>query len=79
MNKPEGYVGKLQIIWEDGEKNVFEVAQKDGYIWVGDHVVGPRNEKSLKGILTEISEVFNKKVRQHTWVELINPIQFPKY
>jgi hypothetical protein len=78
MNRPEGYVGKLQITWEDGEKNVFEVAQKDGYIWVGDHVISPRNEKSLKGVVTEISEVFNKKVRQNTWIELVNPIQFPK-
>jgi hypothetical protein len=78
MNKPEGYVGKLQITWEDGEKNVFDVAQKDGYIWVGDHVIGPRNEKSLKGMVTEISEVFNKKARQHTWVELTRPLQFPK-
>jgi hypothetical protein len=48
---------------------------------VGDHFVSVRNEKSLQGVLREISEVmFNppQKIRQHTWVELIAPMQFPK-
>jgi hypothetical protein len=78
MTRPEGYIGKLQITWQNGDKNVFEVAQKDGYIWIGDHVVSPRNEKSMKGVLAEISEVFNQPIRQYTWVELVGTLKFPK-
>ena len=78
MSRSEGYVGTLQVTWENGQKNAVEVAQKDGFIWLGDHVVGPRNEKSMKGLLDEISGVFNKKVRQYTWLELVTPLKFPK-
>ena len=78
MNRSEGYVGTLQVVWENGEKNAVEVSQKDGFIWMGDHVVGPRNEKSMKGLMDEIGSVFNKKVRQYTWLELVNPLKFPK-
>ncbi len=81
MSKPEGYVGTLSIIWESGERNVFEIAQTKDHIWVGDHFVSVRNEKSLQGILREISEVMSyppKKVKQYTWLELINPLKFPK-
>ena len=81
MNKPEGYVGTISITWENGEKNVFEISQSKGRIWVGDHFVSPRNEKSLQGVLREISEVmFNppQKIRLYTWTELIAPMQFPK-
>ena len=79
MSRPEGYAGKLQVTWENGDKNTFELSQKDGYIWIGEHVVSPRNEKSLKGVLEEISEIFHLKVRQHNWVELVTPLKFPKY
>jgi hypothetical protein len=62
MNRSPGYVGKLEIAWEDGEKNVFEVSQKDGFIWIGDHVVSPRNEKNMKGVLEEIGSVFSDRL-----------------
>lgn len=81
MSKPEGYVGTLSIIWEDGERNVFEIAQANGHIWVGDHFVSVRNEKSLQGVLREISEVMSsrpQKIKQHTWLELIKPLEYPK-
>jgi hypothetical protein len=81
MNKPEGYVGTLSIVWENGERNVFEIAQKQGRIWVGDHFVGAANEKSMQGILREISEVMSyppQKIRQYTWLELISPIKYPR-
>lgn len=81
MSKPEGYVGTLSIVWESGERNIFEIAQNKGRIWVGDHFVSVRNEKSLQGILREISEVmFNppQKIKQYTWIELLAPMQFPK-
>jgi hypothetical protein len=81
MNRSPGYVGKLEIAWEDGEKNVFEVSQKDGFIWIGDHVVSPRNEKNMKGVLEEIGSVFcdpPRKIRQYRWVQLVGQIQFPK-
>jgi hypothetical protein len=81
MNKPDGYVGTLSITWEDGEKNVVEISQKDSQIWVGGHVVSPRNEKSFQGILREISEVLGsppRKVKQYTWLELIQPLRYPK-
>ncbi len=81
MVKPEGYVGTLAITWDNGERNVFQIAQDKGYIWVGDHSVSARNEKSMQGLLREISEVMNyppQKIKQYTWLELINPIRFPK-
>ncbi len=81
MSKPEGYVGTLSITWESGERNVFEIAQAQGHIWVGDHFVSVRNEKSLQGLLREISEVmFNppQKIKQYTWLELIHPLVYPK-
>jgi hypothetical protein len=81
MSKPEGYVGTLSIIWENGERNVFEIAQVNGHIWVGDHFVSVRNEKSLQGVLREISEVMSnrpQKIKQHTWLELIKPLDYPK-
>jgi hypothetical protein len=81
VSKPEGYVGTLSIVWESGERNVFEIAQNKGRIWVGDHFVSVRNEKSLQGVLHEISEVmFNppQKIKQYTWIELLAPMQFPK-
>jgi hypothetical protein len=81
MSKPEGYVGTLSIIWENGERNVFEIAQANGHIWVGDHFVSVRNEKSLQGVLREISEVMSnrpQKIKQHTWLELIKPLDYPK-
>ena len=81
MSKPEGYVGTLSIIWENGERNVFEIAQANGHIWVGDHFVSVRNEKSLQGVLREISEVMSsrpQKIKQHTWLELIKPLEYPK-
>jgi hypothetical protein len=81
MGKPEGYVGTLAIIWENGERNIFEIAQNKGHIWVGDHFVSVRNETSLQGILREISEVMSyppQKVKQHTWLELVSPIKYPK-
>jgi hypothetical protein len=81
VSKPEGYVGTLSIIWENGERNVFEIAQNKGSICVGDHMVSARNEKSLQGVLREISEVMSnppQKIKQYTWLELMAPIQFPK-
>ncbi|HEX7475602.1 MAG TPA: hypothetical protein VF318_06495 [Dehalococcoidales bacterium] len=81
MGKPEGYVGTLSIIWENGERNVFEIAQANGHIWVGDHFVSVRNEKSLQGVLREISEVMSsrpQKIKTHTWLELIKPLEYPK-
>jgi hypothetical protein len=82
MNKPEGYVGTLSITWENGEKNVYEIAQVKGHIFVGEHVISARNEKSFQGVLREISEVMSyppKKVKQYTWLELVNQLNFPKY
>ena len=81
MSKPEGYVGTLSIIWENGDRNVFEIAQANGHIWVGDHFVSVRNEKSIQGLLKEIGEVMSsrpQKVKQYTWLELIKPIEYPK-
>ncbi len=81
MSKPEGYVGTLSITWEDGEKNIIEIAQNNGHIWVGDHFVSVRNEKSFQGILREISEVMSyppRKIRQYTWLELAHPIEYPR-
>ncbi len=81
MAKPEGYVGTLSVVWESGERNIFEIAQSKGHIWVGDHFVSVANEKSLQGILREISEVMSfpaQKVKPYTWLELIKPIQYPK-
>ncbi len=82
MSRPEGFVGTLAITWEDGQKNVYEIAQAKGHIWVGEHSVSVRNEKSLEGVLREISEIMSfppKKIRQYTWLELINPIKFYKF
>jgi hypothetical protein len=81
MSRPAGYVGTLAVTWENGDRNVFEIAQTEGRIRVGDHVVSARNEKSLQGVLLEISEVMShppKKVKQHTWLELVNPLKFPR-
>jgi hypothetical protein len=81
VSKPEGYVGTLSVTWENGEKNVFEIAQSKGHIWVGEHSVSVRNEKSMQGILREISDVMSyppKKVKQYTWLELISPIKFSR-
>ena len=81
MSKPEGYIGTLAVTWENGERNIYEISRNKGYIWVGDHFVSSRNEKSLQGILREIAEVMSyppQKVRQHTWIELITPLTFPK-
>jgi hypothetical protein len=81
MSKPEGYIGTLAVTWESGERNVFQIGQSKGYIWVGDHFVSARNEKSMVGLLREISEVMSyppQKVKQYTWVELLTPIKFPK-
>jgi hypothetical protein len=81
VSKPEGYIGTLAVTWENGEKNVYEIAQNKGYIWVGDHFVSATNEKSLKGILREIAEIMSyppQKVKQYTWLELITPLKFPK-
>jgi len=44
-------------------------------------MVSARNEKSLQGVLREISEVMSnppQKIKQYTWLELMAPIQFPK-
>jgi hypothetical protein len=82
VSKPEGYVGTLSVTWDNGEKNIFEIAQSKGHIWVGEHFVSAGNEKSMQGILREISEVMSyppKKVKQHTWLELITPLKFPKF
>jgi hypothetical protein len=81
VSKPEGYVGTLAVTWENGEKNVFEIAQSKGHIWVGEHFVSARNETSMQGVLREISDVMSyppKKVKQYTWLELIGPIKFTK-
>ena len=82
MSRPEGFVGTLSITWEDGEKNMYEIAQARGHIWVGEHFVSVRNEKSMEGVLREISEIMSfppKKIRQYTWLELISPIKFSKF
>jgi hypothetical protein len=81
VSKPEGYIGTLAITWENGGRNIYEIAQAKGYIWIGDHFVSARNEKSLQGLLTEISEIMSyppQKVKQYTWLELVKPIQYPK-
>jgi hypothetical protein len=81
-SKPEGYVGTLAITWENGEKNVFEISQSKGHIWVGEHFVNARNEKSMKGIISEICDVMSfppRKYKQYTWLELVKPIDYPKY
>ena len=43
MSKPEGYIGTLSIIWENGDRDIFEIAQAKGHIWVGDHFVSVIN------------------------------------
>jgi hypothetical protein len=81
MAKPLGYIGTLSVIWEDGERNIFEIAQTKDHIWVGDHFVSVRNEKSLQGVLREISEVMSyppRKIRQYTWLELVGTLQYPR-
>jgi hypothetical protein len=81
MSKPVGYVGTLSVVWENGERNIYEIAQAKGHIWVGDHFVSVKNEKSLQGVLKEISEIMSyppQKVKQYTWLELIKPIEYPK-
>ena len=82
MSRPEGFVGTLSITWDDGQINVYQIAQTNGHIWVGEHSVSVRNEKSMEGVLREISEIMSyppKKIRQHTWLELVNPIKFSKF
>ena len=81
MSRPEGYIGTLSITWEDGERNIYEIAQNRDHIYVGDHFVSVRNEKSLQGVLREISDVMSyppKKVRQYTWLELVGKLVYPK-
>jgi len=81
MTKPTGYIGTLSIIWEDGERNVFEISQNNEHIYIGEHVVSFRNEKSFQGVLREISEVMSyppKKVKQHNWLELVGKLEYPK-
>jgi hypothetical protein len=81
MSKPAGYIGTLSVIWEDNERNIYEIAQTKEHIWVGDHFVSVRNEKSMQGLLREISDVMSfppKKVRQYTWLELVGKLDFPK-
>jgi hypothetical protein len=81
MSRPEGYVGTLSIIWEDGERNIYEIAQSRGHIWVGDHFVSVRNEKSFQGVLREISEVMSypsKKIKTQTWLELVGKLVYSK-
>ncbi len=82
MSRPVGYVGTLSITWENGEKNVYEIAQNQGHIWVGEHSISVRNEKSMEGVLREISEIMSyppQKIRQYTWLELVSPLKFSKY
>jgi hypothetical protein len=81
MDRREGYIGKLSVTWETGEKNIFEIAQSKDRIWIGDHLVNPHNEKSLQGILNEINEVFGKyeKIKSYNWVELVGRLKFPIY
>jgi hypothetical protein len=79
VNKAAGYIGKLLITWEDGEKNVYEIAQTKDHIRVGDHFISPRNEKSMQGVLREISEIMGyppRRVKQYTWLEMVKPIRF---
>ncbi len=79
MSKPEGYIGTLAITWEDGEKNVYDISQNKDHIWVGDHFVSPRNEKSFQGVLREISEIMSypaKRVKQYT-CRAGYPIKYP--
>jgi hypothetical protein len=81
MSKPEGYIGTLSIIWENGDRDIFEIAQTKGHIWVGDHFVSVRNEKSLQGVLAEISDIMSyppKKIKQYTWLELVGKLDFSK-
>ncbi len=81
MSKPDGYIGTLSVIWEDGDRNVFEIYKRNGRTLVGDHLVSVRNSKSLQGIILEISGIMSypaKKVRQYNWLELITPLQFQK-
>jgi hypothetical protein len=80
-SRPEGYIGTLAVTWEDGARNVFEISQSRGHIWVGEHFVSVRNEKSMQGILLEIGDVMSyppKKVKQHTWLELVTPLKYPQ-
>jgi hypothetical protein len=81
MSKPEGYIGTLSVTWESGEKHQFEISLSDNRLWVGAHAVSVTNEKSLHGVLREISDVIThppEKVKQYSWVELVRPLQFPK-
>ncbi|HSW58604.1 MAG TPA: hypothetical protein VLH15_09390 [Dehalococcoidales bacterium] len=81
MPQKEGYIGKLSITWEDGERTTFEIAQTREHIWIDDHFVSVRNEKSWQGLLREISEVMTyppKKIRQHNWLELVGQLKYPK-
>jgi hypothetical protein len=81
MSKPEGYVGKLSITWENGEQNVFEISQSQSNIWIGEHKVHPQNEKTFKGILREIGEVFGEshKIKSYNWIELVSALKYPNY
>ena len=80
MAKAEGYVGTLSITWENGDKNIFQISQKQGRIWVGEHLVSINNERSFQGVLHEIADVMSyppQKVRQYTWLELVGKIEYP--
>jgi hypothetical protein len=80
MSKPEGYIGKLSLTWENGEQNSIEISQSQGYIWIGEHKVHPQNEKTFKGLLREIGEVFGpQKIESYNWIELISPLKYSSY
>lgn len=81
MSRPEGYIGTLAITWEDDNTDVYQIAQAKNLTWVGDHAVSPRNEKSLLGMLREISEVMSyppQRIKRYTWLELINAPVFSR-
>jgi len=76
-----GYIGTLSVVWENGERNVFQIAQNKNGIYIGEHMVTPRNEKSMVGVLREISEIMGNpppKVKQYNWLELKQALRFPE-
>jgi hypothetical protein len=81
MGRPEGYIGTLSVTWDSGEKQQFEISLSNNRLWIGTHAVSPFNEKSLGGVLREISQIIGREpsqIKTHTWTELIQPLQFPK-
>jgi hypothetical protein len=73
MNKPVGYIGRQAIVWEDGERNTFDISQIKGQIQIGEHLVSMRNHKNFQGVLREISEVMSnppRKIKSYNWLEL---------